>query len=334
MTDDLVTAVNGLAALIEAENLPESQRRRDYALRNEPSRMVRVLRARWRKQRAAVLRSGGLKQATAKIDSAILRESQESHDEEQERRKRIALLALWWLQSYGVILDTSSSSIEEINRQIHPHLVSIATKAVQEPVASLTVTTSDARKFDAGIANSIKAGAAEAIEQLTNRALTVPGNPVSGLPIVPTVPVAAIPDAALESFESEYLKSNGFQRLTGDFDQTSVDRLANAVANAWESGEGYAGAVKAVKKAFAEFSSFRADMIAQTELNDAFSQGVLEFGRQAGASQKSWVTDLRPCPICVANAVQGKIPIADDFISGADAPPQHPNCKCSILVHA
>lgn len=269
MTDDLVTAVNGLCALIEAENLPESQRRRDYALRNESSRMVRVLRARWRTQRATVLRSGGLKQATAKLSEA----------EETETQKRARLVAL-------------------------------ASAAVSPGVVLEPVLESQSATFDKSITNAIRAGASEAALQM---------NAATG---------------ATESFEAEYLRNSGFSRLTGDLDRTSVDRLANAVADAWESGEGYGGAVKAVRSVFADFSESRADMIAQTELSDAYSQSVLEFGEQAGAKFKSWENDIEPCVICILNAAAGKIPIDADFPDGSDATPGHPRCKCSTLVHA
>ncbi len=269
MTEDLISAINGLASLIEAEAIPESQQRRDYALRNEAARMIRVLRSRWIKQKAAVLRSGGLKQASAKLT--------EAEETEEQKRARLVGLAIAAV-SPGVML---------------------------EPVKELQAST-----FDKSITNAIRAGAVEASVQMETAA------------------------GATESFEAEYLRSDGFTRLTGDLDQTSVKRLANAVADAWEAGDGYAGAVAAVKSTFADFSASRADMIAQTELNDAYSQAVVEFGRQAGAQFKSWQVDVDPCLICVDNALAGKIPIDSDFPSGADAPPEHPRCRCDLLVHA
>jgi broad specificity phosphatase PhoE len=143
---------------------------------------------------------------------------------------------------------------------------------------------------------------------------------------------SAAPDT--ESFIAEYLKDGGFSRLTGDLDKTTVDDLASAVADAYESGADFDGVVQAVKDSFQMANDYRAKLIAQTELNDAFNQSVFHFGKEAGATQKSWTTDLAPCLICIANEAQGVIDIDEDFESGDDAPPAHPQCMCSLLVHA
>ena len=137
-----------------------------------------------------------------------------------------------------------------------------------------------------------------------------------------------------ESFIAEYLKDGGFAKLTGDLDKTTVDNLASAVADAYESGADFDGVVKAVKDSFAMASDYRAKMIAQTELNDAFNQSVFHFGKEAEATKKSWITDLMPCIICIANLEDGEIGMDEDFESGDDAPPAHPNCMCSLMVHA
>ena len=137
-----------------------------------------------------------------------------------------------------------------------------------------------------------------------------------------------------ESFIAEYLKDGGFARLTGDLDKTTVDELASAVADAYESGADFDGVVQAVKDSFAQASAYRAKMIAQTELNDAWNQSLVHFGKEAGATKKSWITDLMPCIVCIANLEDGEIDMDEDFESGDDAPPAHPNCLCSLMVHA
>jgi hypothetical protein len=42
--------------------------------------------------------------------------------------------------------------------------------------------------------------------------------------------------------------------------------------------------------------------------------------------KKAWEPDAEACPICEANGDQGAIDLDDDFESGDDAPPAHPNC--------
>ena len=140
--------------------------------------------------------------------------------------------------------------------------------------------------------------------------------------------------AAGESFIAEYLKDAGFSQLTGEIDKTTVDRLASAIADSYESGATFDQTVDAIKSEFADMTRYRAQMIAQTELNDAYNQSIAHFGREAGATRKSWETDLAPCAVCVLNALEGPIDLDSDFSSGDDAPPGHPNCMCSLLVHA
>lgn len=140
------------------------------------------------------------------------------------------------------------------------------------------------------------------------------------------------PDA--ESFIAEYLKDGGFARLTGDLDKTTVDNLASAVADAYESGADFDGVVQAVKDSFAMANDYRAKMIAQNELNDAWNQSVLHFGREAGGTKKSWTVDPGACVICLGNVLDGDIDMEGEFASGDDAPPAHVNCNCSLLVHA
>lgn len=137
-----------------------------------------------------------------------------------------------------------------------------------------------------------------------------------------------------ESFISEYLKDAGFSQLTGEIDKTTVDRLAFAIADAYEAGKTFDQTVEAIQSEFTDMTRYRAQMIAQTELNDAYNQSVMHFGEQAGATRKSWQTDAAPCPTCIDNALQGEIDFDEDFDSGDDAPPAHPNCMCSLLVHA
>ncbi len=184
------------------------------------------------------------------------------------------------------------------------------TTAISAVILHQPVTAVDSAIFDGSIRMAIDAGA----EGVTKVLASNPAN--------------------TESFIAEYLKDSGFSQLTGEIDKTTVDRLATAIANAYESGATFDQTTAAVRREFADMTATRAKMIAQTELNDAYNQSILHFGREAGATMKSWETDLAPCPICIENALAGEIPIEDDFPSGDDAAPGHPNCLCSTLVHA
>ena len=74
-----------------------------------------------------------------------------------------------------------------------------------------------------------------------------------------------------EDVAGRYLRENSLSKLTGGFSETSVERLQNAIADAWDQGGSYDQIVKAVQDTFADFSDVRAGMIANTETADAYT---------------------------------------------------------------
>lgn len=82
------------------------------------------------------------------------------------------------------------------------------------------------------------------------------------------------------------------------------------------------------------FDADRADLIARTEIARANSDAALlsyDAAQDAGvAVRKEWILGPNPCEICEGNADDGDIAIDDDFSSGDDAPPAHPNCECAV----
>ena len=136
-----------------------------------------------------------------------------------------------------------------------------------------------------------------------------------------------------EDVVQTYLSDHSLTKLTGGFDSTTVDRLRNALADAYDKGAGYDGLVKAVQAEYAGFNDVRAGMIAQTEMNAAYNSGRKQLGIDMGFNEKSWDPDGTACvEICVPNVLNGWIAMDDAFDSGDDAPPAHPNCDCSLNV--
>jgi hypothetical protein len=83
------------------------------------------------------------------------------------------------------------------------------------------------------------------------------------------------------------------------------------------------------------FSDDRADLIARTEVSRANSQAALTGYKSARDDagvgvRKAWLLGPNPCEICEGNADDGDIDLDDDFSSGDDAPPAHPNCECAL----
>ena len=134
--------------------------------------------------------------------------------------------------------------------------------------------------------------------------------------------------AAGEDYAGEYLRSNSLSKLTGGLNQTSIERLQDALANVWDKGGSYDDMVKAITTTFDDFTTTRAELIAQTEANDAYSDSRHQIAISLDMDEKKWDPDGEACPECQANADQGWIAIDEDFDSGDDAPTAHPGCDC------
>lgn len=77
----------------------------------------------------------------------------------------------------------------------------------------------------------------------------------------------------------------------------------------------------------------RKEVIAQTEARYATSQGNALRAAAAGKRFKAWITvgDERVSDECAANESEGYIGLEDTFPAGADQPPQHPRCRCTLI---
>jgi hypothetical protein len=108
--------------------------------------------------------------------------------------------------------------------------------------------------------------------------------------------------------------------------------VEQAVNENWSGGD-----LKSAILDSQSFSEARAQTIARTELSAAYTQGNLEAGRLAGATGKYSVlgsehdVDVPDGDDCDDNADAGVIGFDEDFPSGDDAPPYHPNCVCMLV---
>jgi hypothetical protein len=132
-------------------------------------------------------------------------------------------------------------------------------------------------------------------------------------------------------YTTAWLKDNGFKKLASDVDDTTRERIADAVADAFAKGRSYDAAVSAIQDVFSQASSVRADMIARTELNDAYCGALLRSAKDGTKYKyKVWTPDGECCAeVCQPNVDAGPIPLDANFPSGDDAPPAHPRCVAS-----
>lgn len=82
------------------------------------------------------------------------------------------------------------------------------------------------------------------------------------------------------------------------------------------------------------FAPERAELIAATEVRNAEGHGKLSGYKHGKLTEKHWLksNDEGVCTLCEDNEAQGYIPIDDAFVSGAEAPLQHPRCRCDIIA--
>jgi SPP1 gp7 family putative phage head morphogenesis protein len=121
-------------------------------------------------------------------------------------------------------------------------------------------------------------------------------------------------------------------------DDTTRDMLRGLVSDAITGGWSNDKLADEIGDAYA-FSSDRAMVIARTETQLASNSGALAGYKASGVvAAKQWVTaeDDLVEEECLANAAAGAngdgiLPLDDDYPSGDDAPPAHPNCRCVIV---
>ncbi len=111
------------------------------------------------------------------------------------------------------------------------------------------------------------------------------------------------------------------------------DMLQNLVVSALDEGWSNDHLAEEIENSYA-FSSSRAETIARTEIKRADMQGSLNGYKASGVVQgKSSLTsfDYDDDDECGENEDAGVIPLDEDFPSGDDAPPYHPNCRCDLI---
>jgi phosphohistidine phosphatase len=132
-----------------------------------------------------------------------------------------------------------------------------------------------------------------------------------------------------ETVMSKYLQENSLEKLTGNLTDRTKQRLRNAIVETIQKGGTSEDIVATIRETVDDFSETRAQLIAQTEVNDAYSFGRDGLARSAGLEEKSWVTDSdNPCVVCLANEAEGWIPVEQSFSSGDSFPTAHPGCQC------
>lgn len=118
--------------------------------------------------------------------------------------------------------------------------------------------------------------------------------------------------------------------LVTNIDESTRGMLAHDIDEAFKTGMTTDELARELRDNYA-FSDARASTISRTEVARADMQGSMQAYRESGVVKgKKWLLAEDPCPICEDNANDGTIDLDEDFSSGDDAAPAHPNCECDV----
>ena len=120
--------------------------------------------------------------------------------------------------------------------------------------------------------------------------------------------------------------------LVKGLDEETKKRLAHTISRGIETKRGVPGLARDIRTTFADMSKHRSELIARTETANALSQASLDRMEEMGIDGKEWITagDDRVSDECLGNEAEGVIPVGQVFSSGASAPPEHPDCRCTL----
>ena len=121
-------------------------------------------------------------------------------------------------------------------------------------------------------------------------------------------------------------------KLVTQMNEETKRRLAKVVSDGIKNKRGVPGLSRDLRKTFADMSKFRSQLIARTETASALSQSSLDTMKDMDIDGKEWVTagDDRVSEECQMNESEGVIPVGQTFSGGVMAPPQHPDCRCTV----
>lgn len=135
-------------------------------------------------------------------------------------------------------------------------------------------------------------------------------------------------------------KPPGYDRtaedLEDELDQTTDERIHGIITRGLKQGLTATAVALLIASQFRDWTVQRAEAVATYEVSKAYHQGAADVAKiaaeEAPGTQvlKQWEANPDACDICAGNVEDGFIPEDILFSSGADAPPEHGNCLCSL----
>ena len=127
---------------------------------------------------------------------------------------------------------------------------------------------------------------------------------------------------------AEWALLRGSEQILNITEFTKV-AVRKSVSSSILGGQPLRTIIKGIKDLPA-FDRKRATVVARTETAYALGQGQKGAARAQGKDEKRWLTVGGIDDACLMNEQAGWIGIGDNFPSGDDTVPQHPNCRCVV----
>lgn len=115
--------------------------------------------------------------------------------------------------------------------------------------------------------------------------------------------------------------------LVSGVTETTRGKIRTSIQQSLTRGETTQEAMERIQKTIN--NPVRAEMIAQTESVNAWSQGQYSYAKETGARSKVWEALAGACKLC--EPLDGeKVGLEEPFSSGVLLPANHPRCRCGI----
>jgi hypothetical protein len=138
----------------------------------------------------------------------------------------------------------------------------------------------------------------------------------------------------LSADAEQYAAEQAAKQVVG-INQTTVDAIADLVANAVGNQFTPAQLSTDLRDLLEGWTKDRADLVARTEMADAFGYAALEKLKREEIEYKQLILSPDACPSCEAIADNGPVPVDEPFVDDTgeeyDRSPIHPKCRCATV---
>jgi len=209
--------------------------------------------------------------------------------------------AIWRRLEGRLNRDTAASEVQALMQDLQRDLIAKWTGTADDPGVI-------AKLFMAGMG----AGQAALDRSRTNM------NPAKAVEVAwELVPSDAI--AAIQKYVGKLIR---------EIDGTTLTDVQTIIMQWLESGGTIADLTRQLSPVFNDPD--RAALIAQTESNQAYTQGAITRWQEVGVEEVKWrvVRDSHVCDLC--EPLAGKVSTVQEGFDGGFLPPRHPRCRCYL----